>query len=72
MARIWMSSPYYTSTFETLCLPNPIYEIILGNIPLAREPSEPEKNWHLDVGNHTGKLATKDRRDEEKIEGLFQ
>lgn len=37
-----MSSPYYIGECEALCAENRVYELILGNIPEARNPNDPD------------------------------
>lgn len=45
VARISVSSPYFTGNCEALCSENPVYDLILGNIPGVRNPSEPNLSW---------------------------
>ena len=51
VARIWISSPYYTGSVDALCMSEPVYDIILGNIPCVREPSEPKEDWCSGIEN---------------------
>ena len=46
VARIWVSSPYYTGNVDALCMSEPVFDLILGNIPCVREPNQPEKDLH--------------------------
>ena len=67
VARLWVSSSYYTGDVDALCMSRPIYGIILGNIPCAREPSEPEKVWHSGFNNNRDKKVTETQRTEEGL-----
>ena len=49
VANIFVDSPYFKGMIEALCMRNPIYDLILGNIPGVREPNKPNVNW--DIGN---------------------
>jgi len=44
-AIITVDSPYLQGNFEALCLPDVIYDLIIGNIPEALPPDEPLENW---------------------------
>ena len=47
VAVVTVSSPYFTGTTEALCMNNPVYELILGNISGVRAPNDPDKTWTL-------------------------
>ena len=49
VAEILVDSPYFKGRIEALCMSQPIYDLILGNIPGVREPNNPDVNW--DMGN---------------------
>ena len=34
---------------EALCLKDPLYELIIGNIPGARAPDNPDEDWCVKV-----------------------
>ncbi|KAH7972840.1 hypothetical protein HPB52_017917 [Rhipicephalus sanguineus] len=44
-ARIWIHTPYLIGEVTALCMSNPIYDLVLGNLPGAREPHEPDPDW---------------------------
>ena len=48
-ARIYVDTPFYTGTIHALCMENPVYDLIIGNIKGAREPSNPDPNWKSQV-----------------------
>ena len=65
VARIWVSSPYYTGNVDALCMPEPVFDLILGNIPCVREPNEPEKDWHSST--ERGKIITANGSGDRKV-----
>jgi hypothetical protein len=49
LAKINIDTPYYTGDVTAMCMQQPIYELILGNIPSVR--SEPDPTWKASSGN---------------------
>jgi len=45
-AVINVDSPYLQGQVEALCLPDAIYDLIIGNVPQALPPDRPLKNWN--------------------------
>ena len=45
LALVYVDTPYYTGQVEALCMENPVYDLIIGNIDGARGPSEPDAHW---------------------------
>ena len=41
IARINRDTPYYTGVVEALCLLDPLFDLIIGNVPGARRPDDP-------------------------------
>lgn len=54
---IFVNTPYFTGKTEALCMSEPIYDLILGNIPGIRDLNKPDNNWKIEQ-----------QRVEEKIE----
>ena len=44
-ANVEISTPYYSGTVEALCLRDPLYQLIIGNIPGARTSDNPDETW---------------------------
>ena len=65
VARIWVSSPYYTGNVDALCMCEPVFDLILGNIPCVKEPNEPEKDWHSST--ERGKIITENGSGDSKV-----
>ena len=40
-----MDTPFYVGTIETLCLQNPRFDLIIGNVPRARKSDDPNPEW---------------------------
>ena len=45
IARINIDTPYYARVVEALCLLDPLFDLIIGNIPGARRPDDPNPKW---------------------------
>ena len=45
VATVSIDSPYFVGSIEAVCMANPIYDVIIGNIPLARDPGNPDPKW---------------------------
>ena len=48
VAEVHIDTPYYTGHVTALCMTNPIYDLVLGNIEGVRCPSDPDCNWEAD------------------------
>ena len=45
IARVSIDTPFYIGEVEAWCLINPLFELIIGNIPNVRDPADPDSNW---------------------------
>ena len=45
IAKIRVDTPYYVGEVNALCFREPICGLIIGNIPGAREPDDPNPTW---------------------------
>ena len=45
LAKIAVDTPYLTGVVEAQCLPETIYDLIIGNVPGARAPDDPDPTW---------------------------
>ena len=45
VAIIDVNTPYFVGEITALCMNNPVYDLILGNIPGVRDPSQPDTSW---------------------------
>ena len=49
MAKIHVDTPFYVGDVEAMSMENPIYPLVLGNIPGIRSPSDPNLDWNSTV-----------------------
>jgi len=45
IAEIDVDTPYLKSQVEAQCLPDPIYDLVVGNVPGARAADDPDQRW---------------------------
>ena len=45
VARVYIDTPYYRGNVTALCMKQPIYDLVLGNIAGVRCPSDPDPEW---------------------------
>ena len=60
IARITVDTPYLKRKVETQCLPDAIYDLIIGNVPGARPADEPAPTWQEACAVTTSSQAKKD------------
>lgn len=51
-AVVQVNTPYYIGQVTCLCMTNPVYDLILGNIEGVSDPSEPDRTWKIPEINH--------------------
>jgi hypothetical protein len=45
LAEITVDTPYLRGQVEEQCLPETIYDLVIGNVPGARAPDDPDPTW---------------------------
>ena len=45
IAKIDVDTPYLKGQVEAQCLPYPIYDVVIGNVPGARAAEDPDPSW---------------------------
>ena len=45
IAKIDVDTPYFKGQVEAQCLPNGVYDLIIGNVPGARAADVPDPSW---------------------------
>jgi hypothetical protein len=45
VARVSVDTPYFVGVTDALCMENPVYDLILGNITGVRNPGDPDSSW---------------------------
>lgn len=51
IARVSIDTPYFVGEVDAWCLKNPLFEIIIRNIPKARDQSDQDRNWKPSQAN---------------------
>ena len=62
IARITIDTPYLSGEVDVQCLPDAIYDLIIGNVPGARPAEDPDSRWHEACAVTTRSQAMKDRK----------
>ena len=52
LALVDVDTPFFTGQVEALCMENPVYDLIIGNIDGARGPSDPDAHWSPSKHEH--------------------
>jgi len=48
IAKIDIDTPYFVGEVSAMCVVNPVYSLVLGEIQGVREPSNPDPMWKLE------------------------
>ena len=59
VAQITVSNPFVVGKIEALCMKNPVFDLVLGNIQKVRPSDNPNMEWQFDVnirGKQSGKI----------------
>lgn len=51
VVRVKVDTPYFTGNVEAWCLENQLNSLIIGNIPNARDPKDPDRSWKPNQAN---------------------
>ena len=49
VATIIVDTPYFVGQVEALCMENPVYDLVIGNIDGVRAANNPDENWSRKV-----------------------
>ena len=47
IVRIEVDTLFYTGTVKAKCMKDPLFDLIIGNVPGARKPNDPNQEWGL-------------------------
>ena len=61
MAKIEVDTPFYVGTVEALCLQDPLFDSIIGNVPGARKSDNPNSEWGVVTAEATRAQARSDK-----------
>ncbi|KAH6939915.1 hypothetical protein HPB50_022034 [Hyalomma asiaticum] len=56
-AWTYLSTPYYTGKLLVRCMNQPMYEVIVGNIPGACDAHDPDPKWRYGTRQHSTNIA---------------
>ena len=45
MVKVEMDTPFYVGAVEALCLQDPLFDLIIGNVPAARRSEDSNPEW---------------------------
>ena len=45
MVKVDVDTPYFLGNVEAVCVPEPVYDLIIGNVSGARNPDNPDPEW---------------------------
>ena len=63
IAEIKVDTPYYTGVTQAICLRDPLFDLVNGNIPGARNPNDPVSGVETCAAAVTRAQARKDITD---------
>ncbi|XP_021341977.1 uncharacterized protein LOC110442615 [Mizuhopecten yessoensis] len=66
IAQVRLDTPYYSGTANVWCMNCPLYDVIIGNVPGARDSDKPDPNWK-ESGGDIGAVQTREQRKREDI-----
>ena len=49
VVNIMVDTPYFTGRFNALSVEKPVYDIVVENIPGARNANDPDRNWRSNL-----------------------
>ena len=61
MAKVEVDISFYVETVEALCLQDPIFDLIIGNVPGARRSDDPNPEWAVVTAVATRAQARSDK-----------
>ena len=65
IVKIDVDTPYLKGQVEAQCLPDPIYDLVIGNVPGARAADDPDLSWK----DHVQEVSTLTTRSHAKKAG---
>ncbi|XP_078336880.1 uncharacterized protein LOC144626502, partial [Crassostrea virginica] len=49
VAEVYIDSSYLKGRYEAWCMENPVYDLIVGNVPGAKSPDEMDQKWQANA-----------------------
>ena len=63
VARVTVNTPYLVGDVDALCVNESLYDLVIGNVPGAREPFRPDNEWEM-----VGAVQTRVQKKLNKVE----
>ncbi|XP_048777367.2 uncharacterized protein LOC125681360 [Ostrea edulis] len=61
VAEVCIDTPYLKGLHEVRCMENPVYDLIVGNVPDARPPDKIDPNWQVSAVETRQQKKNKDK-----------
>ena len=58
----YVDTPFYKGKIKAVAMERPVYDVVIGNIPGARGPDNPDPEWKPDDVERTGAVTTRSQR----------
>ena len=69
--EIYLRMPFYTGKVTALVFDNPIYDVVIGNIPGARDVKQPDPTWKMLQIQTVGVMETRAQMKEKRTKPLI-
>jgi len=70
IGKIIVDTPYLRGEVEALCLPDVIYDLIIGNVPGARAPDDPDTAWQAAAATNKSEDSNPSSEQKYSVENL--
>ena len=57
-----VDTPYYTGEVRAIAMEHPVYDVVIGNLPGARKPDDPDLDWAPGKCEVTGAVTTRSQK----------
>ena len=69
--EVYLRIPFYTGKVKALVFDNPIYDVVIGNIPGARDVKQPDPTWKTLQIQTVGVMETRAQKKEKRTKPLI-
>ncbi|KAH6933058.1 hypothetical protein HPB50_011733 [Hyalomma asiaticum] len=66
-AKIFVSTPYYTGSVVAKCLEEPLYDLVIGNLPGVRQVDNLDREWTMGQQGAQKEIMAAEEEYEEKL-----
>ncbi|KAH6933537.1 hypothetical protein HPB50_016060 [Hyalomma asiaticum] len=66
-AKIVVSTPYYTGSVVAKCLEEPLYDLVIGNLPGVRQVDNPDLDWTMSQQGAQKEIMAAEEEYKEKL-----